>query len=64
MWSCIDLACHLVRERVLKGDVKTLHVATEHQLADALTPLFPTQFLSLIRKMGVINIYTHLEGEY
>jgi len=55
----LDLACHLVRERVLMGQIKTLHVQTEHQLADALTkPLYPTLFLRLIRKMGVINIYT------
>lgn len=55
----LEMDCHIVREKVQLGIIKTLHVRTEHQLADVLTkPLFHTQFLKLIRKMGVINIYT------
>ncbi|XP_019095607.1 PREDICTED: uncharacterized protein LOC109130480 [Camelina sativa] len=55
----LEMDCHIVREKVQLGIIKTLHVGTEHQLVDVFTkPLFPTQFLRLIRKMGVINIYT------
>ncbi|XP_019087357.1 PREDICTED: uncharacterized protein LOC109127248 [Camelina sativa] len=55
----LDMDCHIVREKVQLGIIKTMHVGIEHQLADVLTkPLFSTQFLRLIRKMGVINIYT------
>lgn len=55
----LEIDCHIVRDKVQQGIIKTLHVRSDQQLADALTkPLFPSQFLSLIRKMGVINICT------
>ncbi|KAL1187681.1 Retrovirus-related Pol polyprotein from transposon RE1 [Cardamine amara subsp. amara] len=54
----VENDCHLVREKVQKGFLKTLHVRSEHQLADALTkPLYPTQFHTLISKMGLLNLY-------
>ena len=50
--------CHIVRERVKMGMIKTLHVRSEHQLADILTkPLFPSPFRHLLSKMEFINIY-------
>lgn len=49
---------HLVREKVEYGFLKTLHVRSEYQLADALTkPLYPTHFHTLVSKMGLLNLY-------
>lgn len=53
-----DIDCHKVRECIASGFLKTLHVRSEHQFADALTKsLYPTQFQTLIFKMGLRNIY-------
>ncbi|KAK6146357.1 hypothetical protein DH2020_020226 [Rehmannia glutinosa] len=61
----IEIDCHLVREKIQKGIIKTLHVPSDGQLAYLLTkPLPPGPHRSLIRKMGLYNIYSHLEGEY
>lgn len=55
----IEIDCHIVREKIQAGQLKTLHVSTNHQLADILTkPLHPTQFHSLLSKMGVHDIYS------
>ncbi|KAG7584438.1 Ribonuclease H-like superfamily [Arabidopsis suecica] len=54
----IENDCHIVRDKVMSGFLKTMHVRSEHQLADALTkPLYPTQFHTLISKMGLFNLY-------
>ena len=54
----IELDCHLVRERIQDGLVRTLHVSSQNQLADLMTkPLRSHPFLSLVYKMGEINIY-------
>lgn len=38
----IDIDCHLVREKLQQGILKTLHVSSHNQLADLLTkPLHP-----------------------
>ena len=40
----IEIDCHQVREQIHKGNLKTLHVLSEHQLADLLIKaLFPIQ---------------------
>ena len=50
--------CHIVREKIIMGLIKTLHVRTENQLADMFTkPLYPAMFLTHIRKMAFSNIY-------
>ena len=55
----IEIDCHLVREKILNGSLKTLHVTSQHQIADILTkPLYPTQFFFLLNKMGVHNIHS------
>ncbi|XP_024026531.1 uncharacterized protein LOC112093074 [Morus notabilis] len=55
----IEIDCHLVREKILNGTLKTLHVASQHQVADILTkPLFPSQFATLLGKMGIQNIHS------
>ena len=38
----IEIDCHLVREKVQSGSLKTLHISTHHQLADIFTKaLYP-----------------------
>ncbi|XP_061371759.1 uncharacterized mitochondrial protein AtMg00810-like [Gastrolobium bilobum] len=54
----IEIDCHLVREHILKGHLKTFPIPSK-QLADILTkPLLPSQFSVLLSKMGVLNIYS------
>jgi hypothetical protein len=60
----LDIDCHLVREKVLKGVLKLLPVSTNNQLADFLTKaLAPPKFHDFIHKLNMINIYhDKLEG--
>jgi hypothetical protein len=54
----IELDCHLIREKIQAGLVRTLHVTSQNQLADIMTKaLGSVQFHSLLSKMGVHNIY-------
>ncbi|KAL5567779.1 hypothetical protein UlMin_024354 [Ulmus minor] len=54
----IEIDCHLVREKIQNGMLKTMFVSTNHQVADLFTKaLHPTQFKLLLSKMGVKNIY-------
>uniref|UniRef100_A0A2N9EMF3 Reverse transcriptase Ty1/copia-type domain-containing protein n=1 Tax=Fagus sylvatica TaxID=28930 RepID=A0A2N9EMF3_FAGSY len=54
----IELDCHLIREKIQAGLVRTLHVTSQNQLADIMTKaLGSAQFQSLLGKMGVHNIY-------
>ena len=54
----IEIDCHVVREKIQNGFLKTLHVSSYNQLADILTKaLHPTQFNLLLNKMGVQNIH-------
>ncbi|CAA7030657.1 unnamed protein product [Microthlaspi erraticum] len=55
----IERDCHVVRERVASGFMKTLHVSSQHQLADLLTkPLTALQFNHLLSKMGIHHLYS------
>ena len=55
----IEIDCHLVREKVQDGRLKTLHVSSQHRVADLLTKaLHPTQFTLLLGKMGTHNIHS------
>ncbi|CAI9765492.1 unnamed protein product [Fraxinus pennsylvanica] len=55
----IEIDCHLVRDKVQAGEVKTLHIASQEQLADLLTkPLGGNKFKSLLLKMGILNIHS------
>ncbi|KAG7557416.1 Zinc finger CCHC-type superfamily [Arabidopsis suecica] len=50
--------CHSVRERLVAGLFKLLHISTNLQLADPFTkPLYPAVFKQLISKMGLLNIF-------
>jgi len=54
----IERDCHHIREKIILGLIRTLHVRTENQLAVILTKaLFPGQFKRLLSKMDIINIY-------
>ncbi|KAM2897968.1 hypothetical protein COP2_007551 [Malus domestica] len=59
----MEIDCHLVRERIQTGMVKTAYIRTSNQLADLFTkPLSLTQFEVLLGKLGVINIHSNLRG--
>jgi len=50
--------CHLVREKIQAGLIRTLHVKTQHQLADLFTKaLGHGPFFHLISKMNVVNLF-------
>uniref|UniRef100_A0A2N9IS66 Reverse transcriptase Ty1/copia-type domain-containing protein n=1 Tax=Fagus sylvatica TaxID=28930 RepID=A0A2N9IS66_FAGSY len=54
----IEIDCHLVRDKIQEGCVKTFYVSTHHQLADVLTkPLGFLQFSKLINKMNLLDLY-------
>lgn len=54
----VERDCHIIRERVKSGMIKTLHVRSENQQAGILTkPLYPDPFGHLLNKMEFINIY-------
>ena len=60
----IEIDCHFIREKIYGGVIKTFHVPTRHQLADLFTkPLNQKQFLYLLSKMNLINIYSSSGGE-
>uniref|UniRef100_A0A2N9GA92 CCHC-type domain-containing protein n=1 Tax=Fagus sylvatica TaxID=28930 RepID=A0A2N9GA92_FAGSY len=54
----IELDCHLIREKIQDGLIRTLHVSSQNQVADLMTkPLGFPLFDSLVNKIGAINIY-------
>lgn len=54
----IELDCHQVRERFVRGFIKLFHVRTNNQVADIFTKaLFSPQFYSLVGKMALKSIY-------
>jgi hypothetical protein len=54
----IDIDCHIVREKLQLGIIRTFHVASEHQLADMFTKAIGFSFFSsLLSKMSLHNIY-------
>lgn len=54
----VEINYHTVREKLDRGELKSLHISTENQIADLLTkPLFPHQFQYLMSKMSLINIF-------
>ncbi|XP_019173301.1 PREDICTED: uncharacterized protein LOC109168901 [Ipomoea nil] len=59
----IEIDCHLVREKLLKGTLKLLHVSTTNQLADVFTKPQPqTNFNFLISKLNLHNMYAPARG--
>ena len=54
----IEIDCHLVRDKIQEGLIKTFHVPTQHQLANVFTKaLGKAQFLTLINKMNLCDLY-------
>ncbi|KAL6185670.1 hypothetical protein ACLB2K_041800 [Fragaria x ananassa] len=59
----IEIDCHVVREKVQNGFIRTAHIRTKDQPADLFTkPLSSTQFDTLLGKLNVINIHFNLRG--
>jgi hypothetical protein len=53
----IEVDCHFIRDKIQDGILKTLHVASAHQLADIFTkPLGFAPFSYLLSKLGILNI--------
>ena len=54
----IDADCHIVRNKVLDGTIKTFYVSSKNQLADIFTKaLGVDNFLRLLKILGIINIF-------
>jgi hypothetical protein len=54
----IEIDCHIVRDKIAAGLIKTPHVQSQHQLADILTkPLPRVLFHMLLSKLNVLNLF-------
>ncbi|XP_022875793.1 uncharacterized protein LOC111394268 [Olea europaea var. sylvestris] len=54
----IELDCHVVREKIQEGKIRTMHLSTKDQLADMLTKsIGGMRFRALLSKMGVHNLH-------
>jgi hypothetical protein len=54
----IEIDCHIVREKIQLGLVRTLHVSSVNQLADLFTKaLGSVPFHLLLSKMNILNIH-------
>jgi hypothetical protein len=54
----IEVDCHIVRDKIQEGLIRTLHVSTQHQLADLFTKALGfAPFSHLISKMNVVNLF-------
>ena len=57
----IEADCHVVRNRIIDGILKTFYVSTKNQLADVFTKALGVEnYLRLISRLGVINIFAHI----
>ena len=56
----IEADCHIVRNKILDGTIKTFYVSSRTQLVDIFTKALGVEnFLRLLAKLGVINIFSH-----
>lgn len=54
----IELDCHLIRDKIQAGFLRPCPIRSNSQLADVFTKALPSsQFLSLLSKMEIENIY-------
>ena len=54
----IEVDCHLVRDKILEGMIKTFHVATNSQVADIFTKALGfSSFVRLSEKLGPKDIF-------
>lgn len=53
----IKIDCHFIRDKIKEGVVETMHISTQHQLANMLTKgLTQAQHLYHLNKLGVLNV--------
>ena len=54
----IEVDCHLIREKIQEGMIKTFHVASNSQVADIFTKaLGISAFIRLATRLGLIDIF-------
>ncbi|XP_073302959.1 uncharacterized protein [Primulina huaijiensis] len=54
----IEVDCHIIRECINTGEIKTAYISSEHQVADIFTKtLGQTSFHTLVHKLGVLDIH-------
>jgi len=55
----IDIDCHLFRDKIQEGLLRTMHITTQHQIADIFTKaLGRIPFEHLLSEMNILNIYS------
>ena len=59
----IEIDCHIIRDKVQQGVIKLLPISSDLQQADILTKALPPYVFHKFRsKLGMIDIYSQLEG--
>jgi len=54
----IEIDCHIVREKIQSGLIKTIYVSSTQQIANIFTkPLGSLLFHNLLRKLGTLDIH-------
>ena len=54
----IEVDCHLVRDKIMEGMIKTFHIATNSQVADIFTKALGfSSFARLSEKLGLKDIF-------
>ena len=57
----IEADCHIVRNKIIDGTLKTFYVSNKNQLADVFTKALGVEnYLRLIKRLGVINIFASI----
>ncbi|KAK3013501.1 hypothetical protein RJ639_010094 [Escallonia herrerae] len=60
----VEIDRHFIREKIEGGIIQMVYTPSSHQTADILTKALPKgNFDNLNSKLGMINIYSQLEGE-
>jgi hypothetical protein len=55
----IEMDCHFIRDKILRGEIATQYVISSQQLADVFTKaLGKKKFKQLMCKLGVIDIHS------
>lgn len=56
----IEADCHIVRNNILDGTLKTFYISSRNQLVDVFTKALGVEnFMRLLSKLGAINIFSH-----
>ena len=57
----IEVDCHVVRNKIINGTLKTFYISTKNQLANVFTKALGVEnYLRLITRLDVINIFAHV----